>query len=70
MYMVVHLCIGVWWRLVALWHPLTQLPYLPYDGLERLNGYAYYYRPLIEDEWLIAARNRPLLTIVVLCGLS
>jgi hypothetical protein len=33
--MVVHLCIGVWWKLVALWIPLTRIPYLSYDGLER-----------------------------------
>jgi hypothetical protein len=26
-------------------------------------------RPSVEAEWLIAARDRPLLTMVVLCGL-
>jgi hypothetical protein len=35
MYMIVHLCIGVWWNLVALYIPLTKIPCLPYDGLER-----------------------------------
>jgi hypothetical protein len=39
-YMVVHLRIGVWWKPVALWLPLTRIPCLPYDGLERWNGYA------------------------------
>jgi hypothetical protein len=34
MYMVVHLRIGVWWKLVALCLPLTRIPCLPYDGLE------------------------------------
>jgi hypothetical protein len=40
MYMIVHLCIGVWWNLVALCIPLTNIPCLPYDGLERYNDYA------------------------------
>jgi hypothetical protein len=47
----------------------TEIPCLPYDGSERQNGYAWYYRPSVEDEWLIAARDGPILTMVVLYGL-
>jgi hypothetical protein len=31
----VHLCVGVGWKLDALWFSLTRIPCYPYDGLER-----------------------------------
>jgi hypothetical protein len=34
-FMIVHLCVGVEWKLDALWFSLTRLPCYPYDGLER-----------------------------------
>jgi hypothetical protein len=55
--MVVHLHIGVIWNLVALWKSF-QVTLLPYDGNRTIEWLCLViYRPLIEAEWLIAARK-------------
>jgi hypothetical protein len=32
MFMIVHLRVGVLWKLVALWTPLQEYPAYPYEG--------------------------------------
>jgi hypothetical protein len=34
-FIIVHLRVGVGWKLDALWFSLTRIPCYPYDGLEQ-----------------------------------
>jgi hypothetical protein len=36
-FMIVHLRVGVWWKLVALWTPLQEYLVYPHDGFRMLE---------------------------------
>jgi hypothetical protein len=60
MFMIVHLCVGVLWNLVALGTPLQEYLVYPYERKVNDSMLCLVCRLSVKNEWSKAARDRAL----------